>query len=142
MKKIVTKFVVLILFFMAVVVVLTLKSRSKESDTVLTTAVVDSVEVKRLPKLLELGSHSCIPCKMMMPILDTLRDVHAGRLDIGFIDVWKDREAGEKYNIRSIPTQIIYDADGKELFRHTGFWSRECIEAKIEELGIPLREKS
>lgn len=137
-----SKIIILVLFAIAIGTVLTLKNRGKKSGEVLPTVVADSTEVKRLPKLLELGSHSCIPCKMMMPILDTFRAVHAGGLDVEFIDVWKDRDAGEKYGIRSIPTQIIYDADGKELFRHTGFWSREDIEAKFKELGIFLREKS
>jgi thioredoxin 1 len=44
-----------------------------------------------------------------------------------------------KYEVRSIPTQIIYDAEGEEVFRHTGFWAKEDIDAKLEDLGILTR---
>jgi thioredoxin 1 len=37
-----------------------------------------------------------------------------------------------------IPTQIFYDASGEELFRHTGFFSKEYILAKWKELGVKL----
>ena len=62
----------------------------------------------------------------------------AGRLDVEFIDVWKNGDAGEKYGIRVIPTQIFISAEGKELFRHEGFFSKEDILAKWKEFGVEL----
>ena len=91
-----------------------------------------------LPRLLDLGSTSCIPCKMMAPILEELKAAHAGKLQVDFIDVWKDKEAGAKYGVEAIPAQIIFDASGKELYRHTGFYSKEDILAKLKELGVKL----
>jgi thioredoxin 1 len=91
--------------------------------------------VIRLPKLLDLGATQCIPCKMMAPILEELKKEYAGRMEVEFIDVWKNEDAGKPYGVRSIPTQIFYDANGKELFRHTGFFSKEDILAKWKELG-------
>lgn len=90
----------------------------------------------RLPRLLDLGSTSCVPCKMMAPVLDELKASYRGRLQVDFIDVWKDAKAGEKYGIEAIPTQVIFDVGGKELYRHTGFWSREEITAKLKELKL------
>jgi thioredoxin 1 len=75
---------------------------------------------------------------MMAPILDELKTTYAGKLDVVFIDVWENKQAGEQYGIRVIPTQIFYDADGKELFRHEGFFSKEDILAKWKELGVNL----
>ena len=72
---------------------------------------------------------------MMMPILDEMRETYAGSLEVIFIDVWKDGEAGKKYGIKSIPTQIFFTADGAELYRHQGFYPREDILAKWSELG-------
>lgn len=95
----------------------------------------------KLPKLLDLGADKCIPCRMMAPILEELKKEYAGRLEVEFIDVWKNPEAGRRYGIQMIPTQIFYDADGKELFRHVGFISKEDILAKWKELGITLGEK-
>ncbi len=93
-----------------------------------------------LPKLLDLGAGKCIPCKIMAPILDEMTETFSGQLDVEFIDVWEDQTVGAKYGIRMIPTQIFFDAEGKELFRHEGFYAREDIIAKWQELGVELTE--
>lgn len=90
---------------------------------------------KQLPKLVDVGADKCIPCIKMAPILDQLRDDFRGELEVLFVDVWKKREEATRYRVQMIPTQIFYAADGKELFRHTGFYSREEILAKWRELG-------
>jgi thioredoxin 1 len=77
---------------------------------------------------------------MMAPILDELRAEQAGKLDVIFIDVWEDRQAGRDYGINLIPTQIFFDTAGKEQFRHEGFMSKEDILAKCKELGFQLAE--
>lgn len=89
-----------------------------------------------LPRFVEVGADSCVPCKMMQPILDEMREEYDGELEVVMADVWKNPELGEKYGVRSIPTQIIYDAEGDEVFRHMGFWAKEEIDAKLKELGI------
>ena len=91
-----------------------------------------------LPRLLELGADKCIPCKMMAPILAELRQEYAGQLQVDFIDVWKNESAGEDYGVRVIPLQIFFGADGRELFRHEGFFAKEDILAKWRELGVEL----
>ncbi len=75
----------------------------------------------KLPRLLDLGAHSCIPCKMMAPILEELKKEYAGAFKTDFIDVWKNPDAGKQHGIQAIPTQIFFDAEGKERYRHTGF---------------------
>lgn len=95
---------------------------------------------KSLPRLVDLGAKKCIPCKQMIPVLGALTSEYAGRLEVVFIDVWENRAAGKEYGIRLIPTQIFYDASGKELFRHEGYWSKEAILAKFAELGVSLSE--
>jgi len=94
-----------------------------------------------LPKLVDLGAGKCIPCKMMAPILEELKKDYVGKLDVVFIDVWENSGAGDKYKIRVIPTQIFFAPDGKELFRHEGFFSREDILAKWKEFGVILAGK-
>ncbi len=91
-----------------------------------------------LPRLLDLGSTSCIPCKMMAPILEQLKQEQAGKMQVDFIDVWADKAAGEKYRVTLIPTQIFFDAFGKELWRHEGFLARDEILAKCKELGFEM----
>jgi thioredoxin 1 len=91
-----------------------------------------------LPRLVDLGAGKCSSCKMMSSVLDELKTTCTGKLDIVFIDVWENQQAGEQYGIRMIPTQIFYDAEGKELFRHEGFISKDDILAKWKELGVVL----
>lgn len=93
---------------------------------------------KALPRLVDLGAGKCIPCKMMAPILEELKREYVGRMDVVVIDVSEHPAAGEPYGIRIIPTQIFYDASGKELWRHEGFISRQDILAKWKELGVDL----
>jgi len=93
------------------------------------------------PKLLELGSKNCIPCRMMEPILESLKKKYGDKLEVEFIDVRKVRSAARKYRIRVIPTQIFFSHDGKELFRHRGFMPEEDIIAKWKELGYDLKKK-
>jgi len=90
----------------------------------------------RLPKLLDLGAEECIPCKMMMPILDQLKEEYKGKLEVEFVNLREHPQRGEELGIRFIPTQIILDRNGKEVFRHTGFWPKEEIVDKLKELGI------
>jgi thioredoxin 1 len=93
---------------------------------------------KHLPKLIDVGAESCIPCKMMVPVLKELKEQYASKLEVVFVDVRKDPAAAEKHAVRLIPTQIFFDAKGKEFYRHQGFFSKEEILAKFKEKGIKL----
>ena len=98
-----------------------------------------SPQGQALPRLVDLGAGKCIPCKAMKPILDDLMANYAGTFKTEFIDVWENEAAKEQYKINLIPTQIFFDADGKELFRHEGFYSKEDILGKWKEFGVGVR---
>jgi thioredoxin 1 len=102
-----------------------------------TNARFATTQTAKLPRLLDFGAGKCIPCKMMAPILEGLRKEYEGRMEVVFIDVWENPDAGTPYGIEVIPTQIFYNAEGKELFRHSGFFGKEDILAKWNELGFP-----
>ena len=97
---------------------------------------------EKLPKLIDVGADKCIPCIKMAPLLEQLKKDFSGQLDVEFIDAWKDRERAGEYRVRMIPTQIFLDEDGSELFRHTGFFAREDILKKWQELGYRFKEKN
>lgn len=101
----------------------------------------ETTVVAGLPRLLDLGADRCIPCKMMAPILDELKAEFTESFSVEFIDVWKDPEAAQPFGAKVIPTQIFFAADGTELFRHEGFFSREDILAKWRELGVSIPVK-
>ena len=93
-----------------------------------------------LPRLVDLGAGKCIPCKRMAPILEALKVDYTGAVDVQFIDVWQNPQAGKPYGIRLIPTQIFFDRTGRERFRHEGFFAREEIERIFKDsLGVALR---
>lgn len=95
-----------------------------------------------LPRLLELGSTTCIPCKQMVPVLDALRSEYGGKLTVEFVDVLADRAAGERYKVEVIPTQVFFDAEGKELGRHQGYWPKEEILGQFAAYGVKLEPAS
>ena len=99
---------------------------------------VDEGVSSGLPSLLVLGSPGCPACRKMTPILKELRAKYAGKFQIRNIDVWKNEAAGEKYGVGKIPTQIFFDKNNKELFRHVGFFSKKDIVKTWKRLGVRL----
>lgn len=101
---------------------------------------ISSLSAKQIPRLVDVGAKSCIPCKMMASILDELRQEYSGALAVDFIDVREYPDAAQEYKIRGIPTQIFYDANGKERGRHLGFISKEDILNTFQKMGIALKK--
>lgn len=128
--------IIIALLVVAVGAVVWLKGYQSESS--IEAPMSESIVAQGLPKLLDLGAGKCVPCKMMEPILEELTETYADKLEVEFIDVWENHDAGASYGIRMIPTQIFFDAAGEELFRHEGFFSKEDILAKWKELGVTL----
>jgi len=94
------------------------------------------VPVPGMVTMVDLGAKKCIPCKMMAPIMEELEKEYKDRAAIVFIDVWENRDAGREFGIRSIPTQIFYDANGKEILRHEGFFEKQAIISELQKLGV------
>lgn len=139
-----TKIIIVVMLLVAVGSVIAIKkNRVNDASSQQTTAQsVDNIPPQSaeiaIPHLLDLGAGKCVPCRMMKPILEELTQEYEGHMRVTFIDVWENPDAGEKYGIRIIPTQIFYDAQGKELFRHEGFFSKDDILAKWKELGVEI----
>ena len=98
-------------------------------------AQADSKTAK-LPRLVDLGKGTCIPCKKMKPILDELTVEYKGRAIVKVIDLRYEPQEAREYGIRLIPTQIFYDAEGNEVYRHEGFMDKQSIERKFAEMGV------
>jgi len=103
-------------------------------------SAIPPVPTPGLVTMVDLGAHKCIPCKMMAPIIAELQKEYDGRGSIIFIDVWEHREQAQRFGIRSIPTQIFYDKEGKEAGRHVGFLDKKSIIETFEKLGLPKKE--
>jgi thioredoxin 1 len=94
------------------------------------------VPVKGMVTMIDLGANSCVPCKMMAPILEKLEKEYKGRAAIVFLDVWKDPNLAKRFGIKVIPTQIFYDKEGREVYRHVGFMSENAIVTQLKDLGV------
>ncbi len=111
------------------------------ADVQKTPAPKDSVTatpMAKLPKMIDLGSKGCIPCKQMAPILEDLKGKYKGKAEVIFIDVKEDRKAALKHKVTLIPTQIFFDTNGLEIFRHVGFFPADSIRAHFKDLGAEL----
>ena len=80
----------------------------------------------------------CQACLEMAKVLDALRASQGTKLQVDFIDVFEEPAAADRYKIKLIPTQVLFDTAGKEIFRHQGFFSHDDILAKFRELGVKL----
>lgn len=81
--------------------------------------------------LVEFGSLTCAPCKMMEKVLDEMRLQFPENLDIVFIDVRKHPETAKAYGVRMIPTQIVFDVAGTQVVHHLGFIGTENLTKMI-----------
>jgi len=95
-----------------------------------------TVPVKGMVTMVDVGAATCIPCKMMAPILEKLEKRYKGRAAIIFIDVRYDYDAVEQFGVRMIPTQIFFDMMGREFYRHAGFMSEAAIVDVLRKLGV------
>jgi thioredoxin 1 len=114
---------------------------SKASETKPAVVVNKKAEETKLPTLLELGSKTCVPCHMMESVLEKLEKGYGGVLNVKFIDLnlKENTSIGIKYKINRIPVQVFLDADGKELWRHEGYFPAENIVEQWKKLGYDLK---
>jgi thioredoxin 1 len=99
-------------------------------------AVANQALTSGKPSVIDLGARTCIPCKQMAPILEELAASYRGVANVLFIDVREDSAAAKRFAIQMIPTQIFFDAKGKEVSRHIGFMDRDGIIKGLQTAGL------
>lgn len=99
---------------------------------------LDDLLKNGLPTVLDFGSDTCIPCKMMKPIFAELEVELADNANILILNISEYSTLADKYEVRVIPTQIFFDSEGKQYWRHEGFLAKEDIMKKLEESGAEL----
>ncbi len=87
---------------------------------------------------IELGSVRCIPCQHMQIVMKSIREKYGKEVNVVFYDVWtpEGRPYGDKYGINAIPTQVFLDANGKEYFRHEGYFPEEELVKVLNMKGV------
>ena len=95
-------------------------------------------DLKPKVTFVELGSVNCIPCKKMQPVMKAIEEKYGDQIKVVFHDVWKEdqKQFAAMYKIRLIPTQVFLDANGKEFFRHEGFYPESEIDKLLVKKGL------
>jgi thioredoxin 1 len=78
------------------------------------------------PVLVDFFATWCGPCQMLSPILKQVKDNIGDRITIVKIDVDKNQEIASKYNVRGVPTMMLFQ-NNKQLWRQSGVLSKEEI---------------
>ncbi len=74
---------------------------------------IEELKSNKLPIIVDFGADSCVPCKAMAPVLQSLNNEMQDTAIIQFVDVWKNPKGAEGFPVQVIPTQFFYTADGK-----------------------------
>ena len=99
-------------------------------------AVVNQALASGKPTVVDLGARTCISCKKMAPILEELAGTYRGRANVLFVDVREDSAAAKRFGIQMIPTQIYFDAKGKEIKRIIGAADRDDLIKGLTAAGL------
>jgi len=114
----------------------------EEQSRVATDNPVDRARNSGRPTMVEFGATGCVACDKMQPILDRLREDFPDRLNVVFVHVRERKVLAARFGIQSIPTQVFFDAQGREVFRHTGFLPKEKVYKRLAEMGVTRERES
>lgn len=130
------KYIYIIFFLVLLAIVFGFKKVSNNTETSLTQEDVTTDEIK--VTFVELGSVKCIPCKQMQPIMKEIEEEYKGQVKVVFYDVWtaEGKPYIKEFGIRAIPTQVFLDKDGKEYFRHQGFFAKDELVEVLKKQGV------
>lgn len=146
-KLIITALIVVVAIFSALIYagsrpkqVETTAIVSESSPATVNTEVKQTAEKKYKVTFIELGSVRCIPCKAMVPIMKEVEEKFGNEVKVIFHDVWTaaGQPYAEKYKIFGIPTQVFLDAEGKEFFRHSGFFPKPELFEVLKKQGVKV----
>ena len=84
------------------------------------------------PVLVDFFATWCGPCQMLSPILKQVKDSLGDRVSIIKIDVDKNQLIASQYQVRGVPTMILFQ-NGKQLWRQSGVVSKEDLIKTIVE---------
>jgi thioredoxin 1 len=112
-------------------VVLTVRQSSSLMSEAPTDLVVAALS-KGKPTVIEFGASRCAACREMKSVLADLAREHGDRIEVVEVDLLKRREYLAGYRIQLMPTQVFFDAHGREIGRNLGTITARQILAQLD----------
>jgi len=98
---------------------------------------VAAAKAKGMPVFVDFGRTTCKPCKMMVPVLDSLTRKYKGNMEVVFVHIDEEKEFANEMGVTMIPTQVLLGKDGKEVSRHVGYIPVEDCDKMIRGTAAP-----
>ncbi len=84
-----------------------------------------------VPVLVDFWAEWCGPCRMMAPTIDAVANDYAGRLKVGKVDVDSNGDTAMRYNIRGIPTLLLFKG-GRVVDQRVGAIGRSEVQKMLD----------
>jgi thioredoxin 1 len=86
---------------------------------------------------LEFGATGCISCRMMEKVMNEVKEKYPRKIKVKFFNVLlpENKDMMKYFGIATIPTQVLMNSAGKEVFRHTGYFSTEELENEFKKMN-------
>ncbi|HOX05316.1 MAG TPA: thioredoxin family protein [Planctomycetota bacterium] len=97
---------------------------------------VDKARFGGKPTLVDFGAAGCCGPDKMQPVIEAVGEKYKGKLAVLYVEAKTSPILAARCGVNSIPTQIIFDKDGKEIFRHDGLMSEKEIVEQLRAVGV------
>jgi len=90
------------------------------------------------PTLIQFGvtTPSCYPCIAMKVVLDEITKEYKDEIEVILIDVEDNKELSREFEVLMIPTQVLFNFLGEEIFRNTGYLGKDEIIFQLSKIGL------
>ena len=87
---------------------------------------------------LEFGATGCSSCRMMEKVMEEVRSKYPLKIKVQFLNILlpANQDMMKYFGVAAIPTQVLLDGTGKEVFRHTGYFSFDDINKEFQKIKL------
>src|SRR5664280_3043537 len=86
--------------------------------------------------IVEFGGEHCIPCMQMQPVLQDLQAALGGKAIVHNFWIQQHPDVAQRFKIMVMPTQVVFDRKGEEVFRHMGYFPPAEFHQALREKGL------